>query len=271
VTVAAFENAVRAAGKAFADDESLAFAWDNSPPKDPTAAPTLVWSFGRGLPEQITNLVVVHRGTVDATFWLPLGSGLMRGMELATALGSEFAGEHFAGGQVLHEVQATPLGRDGDSYRTRSVLPWEFVERVVPVGMISNAAPDALGAVQAIAQRWESAVRAPLNLTTYDDNSPPAVDAALPYAFRSTRILAPVHLETGLLRVLGRVEAILQHKLGSGVQLAEQQALHIERAFHQITFRGLCFGTPTVTRVGRTALDTWQTNVRLPFHYDVRT
>jgi hypothetical protein len=87
----------------------------------------------------------------------------------------------------------------------------------------------------------------------------------------SIRFLNPVRLESRTLRMPGSVIAALNHSLGTGVQAANLAASTIEKAFHQLTIRGISFGTPVPTRVGRTPNDTWQTNVRLPFHYDVRT
>ena len=68
----------------------------------------------------------------------------------------------------------------------------------------------------------------------------------------------------------GRVIAALNLPIATGVQVANTAAPAIAAAFTDCTVRGVVFGTPVTTRVGPTPLNTWQTNVRLPFHYDQR-
>lgn len=272
MTRADVENALRVEAQTWAQANALVFAWDNADPKNPHAAKTLAWSFQPAEPEQLTDLVVQHRGTVEAEVYVGAGDGALEALQLAEGLRSLFAGRVYAGGETLHEVRIDPVGRVGTSFVVSVSIPWEFAERRVPRGAVGlHETPGAVIAYQAFRQRWEQMVRAPLSLRTFFDNSPPSAAEQPPWAFASFRLLAPVRLETTTIRVPGRVIAALNFSQGIGVQACEVATAAIERAFHQITFRGVCFATPTVTRVGRTPADTWQTNVRLPFHYDVRT
>jgi hypothetical protein len=272
VTLADVENAIRVEAKEWADARGLQFAWDNAAPRDPHAQATLVWAWRpAAAPEQLTDLQLRHVGVVEAEIFVPPAKGLLEALAHAESLQAQFAGRLFAGGETLAEVAIGGGRREGASYVLPVTLPWEYVERRVPRGAVGvHETPGAASAYQAFRQRWESLVRAPLSLRSFFDNSPAATEAP-PWALVGWKLLEPIRIETSTLRVPGRALVALCHPAATGVQAANLAASTIERAFHQVTFRGVCFGTPSVTRVGRTPADTWQTNVRLPFHYDVRT
>lgn len=278
MTLLAMENALRVAGEAWATSHGLAFVWDNAVAKDPRAVPTLVWEWRPAAPEQLTDLVVRHRGVVDAAVYVAGGTGMLsadgRGaLQLAESLVGEVAGRLFGGGETLTRVTIGAGRRDGTSYVVPVSIPWEFDERRVPLGAVGpQGIPGAVAAYQAFRERWHQKIAsAPLSLQTFFDNAPPAGTEPPPWAFASFKLLQPVPLEVDSQRVPGRVIAALNFALGSGVAACAAAADAIARAFHQCTVRGICFGTPEVARIGRTPLNTWQTNVRLPFHYDVRT
>jgi hypothetical protein len=267
---AAFENALRLEASEWAQGAGLVFVWDNAAPRDPHAAKTLDWQFEPGQPEQLTSLQVRHRCSVNASIYVPAGSGMVAALQLAESLRQAMAGLRVAGGEVLAEVEIGAARRDGPSCVIDVRLPCLLDVRRVPLGAFgAQLQASALTAYQAFRARWESRIRAPLNLPTYWDDSPPASPTP-PWAWASWRTLEPVPLEIGSLRVPGRVIVAMNHALGSGVQAANSAASAIEASFHQCTFGGLVFGTSVVTRPGRTLIDTWQTNVRLPFHYDQR-
>lgn len=265
------ENAMRAAAKSWADANSLVFAWDNATPRDPDAAPTLRWRFGIDDPEQLTDQVVRRSGQVEAAIVLPAASGSHRALALAESLRAEFAGVAFAGGEALAEASIRIDWRDGPSFVVTVLLPWEYYEQAVPSGSV-GAVEDATAqvAIEAVRARWNDLIATPLTLRSFFDNSPPAATEPPPWAFVSVGLLAPTRIEIGTMRFPGRAVAALHHPLGDGVLAANTAASAVAIAFHQVAFRGITFGTPSVTRVGRTPVDTWQTNVRLPFHYDVR-
>lgn len=272
MTLVDVENAMRVEAQTWAQTNSLAFAWDNASPKDAHVAKTLAWAFLPREPERLTDSLVVHQGIARARLYVPAGSGALVALQLAESLQSQFRGRVFAGGSTLDEVAIEHVGREGPSYCVDVLIPWEFDERRIPIGAVGlHEVPGAVIAYQAFRQRWEQTVRAPLSLKSFFDNSPPADTEPPPWAFAAFRTLQPVPIEMQTIRVPGRVLVALNHALGTGVQASNTVAAAIVRAFDQATFRGVCFGTPLVRRIGRTPAETWQTNVRLPFHYDVRT
>lgn len=265
------ENAMRVEAQTWAQANAVEFAWDNGPPKDPHTAPTIEWQFRQAEPERITGATLKRNGVARGRIYVPAGSGALAALQLAESLQDLFRGRAYVGAEILDEVHIDQVGRDGPSYVVEISIPWEFDERRIPQGAVGlQETPGAVIAYQAFRQRWESLVRAPLSLRTFFDNSPPEAEPA-PWALAKFRTLEPVPVEMQVIRVPGRVIVALNFPLGAGLQACETAATTIEHAFDQVTFRGICFGTPVVTRVGRTPADTWQTNVRLPFHYDVRT
>ena len=271
MTVAAVENAMRVAASNWASKNGFAFAWDNGPVVDPTAVPTLVWEFQVADESPRTIGTTVATGFAVGTLYLPAGRGALIALQVAENLRDSIAGGTFAGATAEPDASIGPLARDGISMTVEVSIPWELDEprRVVGAIGVQGEASDSL-AYAAFRERWDALVRVPLGLRSFFDDSPP--DAALtpPWCFASWRTLTPVQLEGGLQRVPGRVIAALNYPLATGVQAANTAASAIASAFHQCTVRGVVFGTPATERVGRTPLNTWQTNVRLPFHYDVR-
>jgi hypothetical protein len=264
-------NAMRAAAETWAQGRGLAFVWDNGAPKHPAATPTLVWSFEPGSTDRLTADVVRATGQVVAEVWVPAGSGALAALGHGENLLASFRGQEFAGAAVLDEGHVAGVEREGPSYVVEVLIPWEFDERRVPPGTVGAfATPGVVAAYQAFRERWEAQVRAPLGLPTFFDNSPPATESP-PWAICAFRILQPNPIELRTMRVPGRVIAALNHPIGRGVSGSDSAIATIVRAFDQCGFRGLTFGTPDVTRVGRTPFDTWQANVRLPFHYEVTT
>lgn len=272
MTLAALENGMRSAAAAWASANGLAFAWDNSPPRNPHSAKTLVWSFRIFSQDRITGSLVLVQGEAVGRIYVPAGTGALDGLALADGLQATFAGMVYGGGDVGPEIAIRHLGREEQSYVFEVAIPWSIDEHRIPIGAIGEqGAPGAADAYQAFLARWEQTVRAPLGLRSFFDNSPPSNGDAPPWALVSFRLLGPVAVDMATTRVPGRVIAALNFPLGTGLTDCEAAVATIQRAFDQTTFRGLVFGTPSVTRFGRTPIDTWQTNVRLPFHYDVRT
>lgn len=266
------ENAMRVEAAAWAQSNGLQFHWENTGSKNPHQAPTLVWRFRPAAGDRLTGSLVQHRGTVEGRLYVPAGSGADRSLQLADGLESLFRGRTFVGGAVQGETSIVKIGRESTSYRTDVVIPWEYDERRIPLGVVGlHETPGARVAYQAFRQRWESRVRAVLNLNSFFDNSPPEDDSPPPWAYATFRTMQPVRVETKTIRVPGRVIAALNHPLGEGVANSETAIETIVHAFDECSFRGIHFGTPSVTRVGRTPLETWQANVRLPFSYEVRT
>lgn len=271
MTVAAVENALRVAASNWAGKNGFAFSWDNGPVVDPTTVSTLVWSFQTADESPRTIGTVVANGFAVGAIYLPSGRGALALLEVADNLRDSLAGGTFAGGETGDDVQIGPVQRDGTSVVVEVSFPWELDEarRIVgPIGAQGEASASA--AYQAFRERWDALVRIPLGLRSFFDDSPPDATLAPPWCFASWRTLSPVQLEGGLQRVPGRVIAALNFPMATGVQAANTAASAIATAFHQCTVRGVVFGTPATNRVGRTPLNTWQTNVRLPFHYDVR-
>ncbi|MFY9345575.1 MAG: hypothetical protein WAT39_24000 [Planctomycetota bacterium] len=272
MTLAAVENGMRVEAKAWADQQSLVFAWDNADTKDPHAARTLVWEWRPASQEQLTSHTVRHLGAAVGSIYVPAGTGILAALQLAEGLEARFRGRLYAGGEVLPEIRVDNGGRRGPSHVATVSVPWELIERRIPAGAVGiYSTPGAVAAYQALRDLWETKVRAPLSLPSYFDDSPPAATEPPPWALVGFRLLDPVPLEVGTQRVPGRAIAALNHAPGIGVKDQEAAVDAITRAFHQTALRGVVFGTPSVTRVGRTPVNTWQTNVRLPFHYDVRT
>jgi len=265
------DNAMRGVAKAWAHANGLEFVWDNSPALQPTG-PTLEWAFRSSGSRRLTASTVRTTGVIEAGILVPVGEGLVGGLTRAASLKAAFLGGVFAGASVLDEIATTPSGRhQGTRYRIAVRIPWEFDERRVPQGVVGpHEAPGELAAYQAFRGRWEQEVRAPIALRTFFDNSPAVDDAVPPWALAVWRTLEPIPREMGTLHVPGRVIVALNFPAGSGVDAAEAAITTIVRAFDECSFRGLTFGTPVVTRVGRTPNETWQANVRLPFHYEVR-
>lgn len=271
MTVAAVENALRVAASNWAGKNGFAFAWDNGPSVDPTAVPTLVWSFQVADEGPRTIGTVVANGFAVGTVYLPAGRGALALLQVAENLRDTLAGGTFGGGETGRDVQIGQVQRNGTSVLVEVSIPWELDEarRIVgPIGPQGEASESL--AYQAFRERWDALVRQPLNLRTFFNDSPPDASVVPPWCLASWRTLLPVQLEGGLQRVPGRVIAALHYPQATGVQAANTAASVIASAFHQCTVRGVVFGTPSTNRVGRTPLNTWQTNVRLPFHYDVR-
>ncbi len=271
MTVADLENALRVAASTWAGVNGYAFAWDNGPPVDPRAAPTLVWTFQTESEERLTGDVVLAEGVATGTLWLPAGRGAVSAIAIAKSLRDAVAGQAFGDGETGSDAAIGPMRRDGPSLLIDVRVPWELDERRRVVGAVGvqGEASDVV-AYQAFRERWEQLVRVPLNMRTFFDDSPPDATLAPPWCLASWRTLRPIPLEKHLQRVPGRVIAALNLPLATGVQVANTAAPAIAAAFTDCTVRGVVFGTPVTTRVGPTPLNTWQTNVRLPFHYDQR-
>lgn len=272
MALADVENAMRVEAAAWAQSNGLQFHWQNAAPKNPHSGESVAWRFLPAGGDRLTGSLVQHRGTAEARVYVPAGVGVVRALQLAESIESLFRGRVYAGGIVQDEIAIVKVGREGSSYRMDVVIPWEFDERRVPQGVVGvHETPGAAIAYQAFRQRWESRVRAPLGLRTFFDNSPPDDDVAPPWAYATFRTLQPVRIEVRTIRVPGRVIAALNHPLVGGVANSEAAITAIVHAFDECSFRGIHFGTPSVTRVGRTPLDTWQANIRLPFDYEVHT
>lgn len=270
MTLAAAESALRVAAKAWADANSFAFHWDNAAPREVTGR-LLSWAFQTEDSGNITDLIVQHQGRIEASLWLPAGEGAALAVQLAESLREEFVGNIYAECEILDESGLTPIGRSGPRFGVMVSLHFEMFERTIPGGPVgAYEDPTAALAFEAVRERWESQVRAPLLLRTFYDNAPPDAAEPPPWAFVSVKLLRPVRLETTSVRVPGRAIAALNHAPGIGVQDANNAASLASAAFHQCTIKGICFGTPSVQRVGRTSADTWQTNIRMPFHFDLR-
>lgn len=271
MTVADLENALRVAASTWAGVNGYAFAWDNGPPVDPRTAPTLVWSFRTASEERLTGDVVLAEGIATGSLWLPAGRRAVSALSIAQSLRNSLAGLTIGGGETGRDVEIGPMRREGPSLVVDVSVPWEIDDRRVVVGAVGpqGEATDVT-AYQAFLERWEQLVRVPLGLRTFFDDSPPDATLAPPWCLASWRTLRPIPLEKHLQRVPGRVIAALNLPPATGVQVANTAAQAIAAAFTDCTVRGVVFGTPVTTRVGPTPLNTWQTNVRLPFHYDQR-
>lgn len=271
MTLAAAENAMRLEAQAWAEDAGLQFAWDNGEPKNVHATPTLVWEFERAQPDRYGTTTLAHAGIARGLVYVPAGSGGLVALQRAESLRDLFAGRIYAGAQTGSEVAIDFEGRDLTSYVASVTIPWQYEERRIPTGPVSYETPGAVVAYQAFRQRWEQLVRAPLSLRTIFDDSPSGDTGSPPWALALMRLFAPTRVEVQTMRVAGRVLVALNHPLGTGVQAANTAADTIERAFNECCFRGIHYGTALVNRVGRTSIGTWQTNIRLPFYYEVRT
>lgn len=272
MTVAAFENALRVAASTWAGVNGYAFAWDNGPPVDPRAAPTLVWSFRTASEERLTVDVVLAEGVATGTLWLPAGRGGLAALAVAKSLRDALADLAIGGGETGKDVEIGPMRREGPSLQVDVSVPWELDERRVVVGPVGpQGEATEVTAYQAFRERWEQLVRVPLGMRTFFDDSPPDDSVAPPWCLATWRTLRPIPIERGRQRVPGRVIAALNLPIATGVQVANTAAPLIAGAFTDCTVRGVVFGTPVTTRVGATPRNTWQTNVRLPFHFDQRT
>jgi hypothetical protein len=266
------ENAMRVEAAAWAQTNGVQFHWQNTEAKNPHSGESVAWRFVPSTQDRLTSMLVQHTGSVEARVYVPAGLGVIRALQLAESIESLFRGRVYAGSTVQDEIAIVKVGREGSSYRIDVRIPWEFDERRVPKGVVGlHQTPGAVIAYQAFRQRWESLVRAPLALKSFFDNSPPEEDAPPPWAYVTFRTLQPVRVEVQTLSVPGRVIAALNFPLGDGVANCETAITTIVHAFDECSFRGVRFTTPSVVRVGRTPLETWQANVRLPFAYEVHT
>lgn len=262
---------MRVEAQAWAVENGLQFAWDNSSPLDEDRASTLVWEWRESVPVNLTLSRVLHQGTATGRIVVEAAGGLAA-VTLATSLRDRFAGKLFGGGEAKAAVEIRSLGRQDSTSAMAVIIPWEIDLVQVPLGRVAaGAQATELSAYQAFRARWEQRVRAPLGLPSFFDDSPPKDTDNPPWALCGWRTFRPVQIEQALQRVPGRVIAALSHRLGTGVREANLAAGAIVRAFHECSFGGLVFGTAEVSRIGRSRLNTWQTNVRLPFHYDQRT
>ncbi len=264
------DNAMRLAAQAWATANGLAFRWDNTPAQSITQK-TLAYAFRPFEGGRLTGATVRTSGTVVAALYVPAGTGIIDGLTLGESLLAAFKGQVFAGADVLDEASVARVGREGANYRIDVVIPWEFDETRVPQGAVGpHQTPGMLVAYQAFRARYEAKVRAPLALKTFFDNSPVEENEPPPWAIATFRTLQPLPVELRTLRVPGRVIVAFNYPLGTGVAACEVAISTVVRAFDECSFSGVTFGTPVVNRVGRTPKETWQANVRLPFHYEVR-
>lgn len=271
MTLTQVENAQRVDAASWAVANGLVFVWDNSTVKRVHDQPTLVWLFNTDTSEPLTTASLEHRGAVNASIYMPAGSGAVEAITLAESLAELFRGRVYQGSEILDEIAITMRGREGASYRVDVQIPWTYREDRIPQGAIGlYETPGALVAYQAVRQLWETRVRAPLSLKTYFDNTPSAVPSP-PFAIARFRTLQPIPVELGTLRVNGRLLVALHDNLGDGLAFAEEAITTMVGAFSECMHRGVFFGTPLVNRIGRTPNNTWQANVRLPFYYEVRT
>jgi hypothetical protein len=271
VTLEQIEAAQRVEASTWAVANGLTLIWGNGAARDPHAQPSLVWQFLPGSQRRVTAATVLHTGRTEGRIYLPAGTGIVDALALAESLESLFRGRIFAGSEMLDEIEVTNRGRDGASWRVDVSIPWEWDEKRIPQGTVGiHETPGAVIAYQAVRQLWEQHVRGPLGLVTHWNNEAPKT-AQPPFCLAGFRTLQPIGIEMRTIRVPGRVLAGLHVELGTGTAAAEAAITAITRAFDQITYRGIEFGTPLVNRIGRSPINTWQANVRLPFHYDVRT
>lgn len=271
MTLVDVDNAQRVEAASWALANGLQFLWGNTASRDPHAAPSLVWRFEPETQDRLTGATVLHRGTTRASIYLPAGAGLLAALALAEGLQSLFRGRVYAGSMTLDTITIEIFGREAGSYRVDVSIPWEYDEQRIPQGAVGlYETPGAIVAYQAARQLWELRVRAPLSLVTHFDSSPPA-DVVAPFAVVRFRTLQPIPVEIRTLRVPGRLLVNLHEPLGAGVTAGSETADAIVRAFDEVSYRGVIFHTPAINVIGRTPIETWQVNVRLPFHYEVRT
>lgn len=264
------ENTLRVAAQSWAALNSLQFLWDNAPAVDAGLQPTLSWGFRTESVERLTIDMVQHAGAVLASVFVPAGQGVNEGFALAESLVALFRGSVHSGIEMLDEASVVSQRRVGANYRIDIRLPWTFTERRVAQGAVSPfETPGFASCYEATRERWETEVRAPLDVRCYFDNDPPE-EVNPPFLWVRFRLLEPVSIELGAMRVPGRILCALHYPLGSGVNDAEIAIQTMVSAFDECVHRGVVFGTPRVTRIGKTPSSTWQAVVRLPFYYEVR-
>ena len=271
MTLRDVENAQRVEGSTWALGNGLQFLWSSGDAGDVHAQPSLVWSSAVESSERLTSRTLVHTGAVNGAIYVPAGSGVVAALALAESLVALFRGRFYAGSRVLDEATISPAQRDGASYRVDVTIPWEFDEQRIPQGAVGlYQTPGAVVAYQAVRQLWELHVRAPLQLTTFFDNAP-STDTSPPFAFARFRVFSGISVEMRTLRFPGRLLVALHHPLGLGTEAARAAVDAIVQTFTQCNYHGVVFGDPLVNRIGRSPTNTWQTNVRVPFYYDVPT
>jgi len=264
-------NAMEDAARAWATGESVAFLPGNAPPATATP-PALVWQFRPSSTARLTNATERVTGTADAEVHVAAGTGVAAAYTLAESLSAEFRGKSYAGADMLDEPTIRDIGRQGNNYRVAVSLPWEFDDTRIPQGIVGvRIAANTITAYRSIRDRWDAAVATPLGIPTYFDNAPDALPVSPPFALASFQALTPLQLEVRTVRIPGRLLVATNFPLGAGEAASRAASETIVQAFDQCSFDGLTFGTPSVTVIGRTPAETWQSNVRLPFHFEVQT
>lgn len=264
---------MRVQASTWATANGMDFVFDNSIGTDPTiqpSQPTLVWSFQPDERERLTSGCVEHRGSCVGTIMMPAlpaststGNPVSDRMALANGLVAAFRGQRFADALVLDESAVRTVVAPAPMAAIQVDIAWHYSEATHAGGQLPAAS--GAGSEQAY-NAWRSLWSGlNLGLTVYFDGIPPGLAVRLPAAICSFSVSPgiPVDMQTTL--HTGSVNCGLHYPLETGVQSAHSDVQSIVAAFDSVSVGTVAFGSPRTANIGRTAGDTWQVNVLLPF------
>ena len=265
-------DAMRVRAYEWAQSNDVDFVFDNAAGFDPTQTnrTTLVWGWRPESRERLDAGTVEHQGACMGRIMepaLPTGgysaNPVTARMALAQSLVDHFRGQRFGNLRVLRESSIATVNSDQPMEAVEAEIMWFFREDVTALGYVGQMDGDgAVAAYNAFRGRMSDLL---LNCETHFDGIPPGLAIELPAAVCSFSVSPGIPVSMHVTRHSGQIAVGLHYELETGVQLAHQDVDTIVGAFDSVSVGRVSFGVPQTTVIGRTAGDTWQVNVLLPF------
>jgi hypothetical protein len=215
---------------------------------------------------------VEHEGVATAQVFVHAGQGPVQALTYAQGLKDALGGKIYGEGESLSEVQIDPLERQGASFTVSVVVPWKMCQNYTTGGQVTPALqpqPDMVECYTEIRKAWRDHVQPSLSgVPTYFDNAP-SEEVSMPFCMNMISTFPPFAIEMGTLRTEGRIICALHFPPGTGSSALWDAINVIVEAFDSKTYGNIKFKTPVIGRNGRSDINSWQANVRLPFHFEV--
>lgn len=211
-------------------------------------------------------------GTLILSVMVAQATGASAAVSICQQLRAAFRPARLAGGvELLHGSSMVRVGREDGRYRWDVRIPWRYLLTSMRGTTTGGAAVTVATAIPIVQGLFRTEIEQALSLPTFYENGPSAeAPTPLPWALFTARLLQPVATEQGPNEIVpGRAIILLHTNAARGTAGVDSIADSICRTYQVRQVRGIQFSVPSVDRRGRTPAGTWQTNIRLPFQFEV--
>ena len=271
-SIQGLDNAMWADAQAYASSNGLRADRSSTGAFNPHQSDCIVWSFEPRERNRLTRGKIEHEGVATATVFVHAGKGPVQALTYAEGLKDALRGRIYGEGESMAEVRIDPLDRQGASFTVSVVIPWKLCQSYISGGQITQPLqhqPDMVECYTEIRKAWRDYVQPSLTgVSTYFDNAP-SEEISMPFCMNMISTFAPIAIEMGTLRTEGRIISALHFPPGTGFSALWDAVNVVVEAFDSKTYGNIKFKTPVIGRAGRSDINSWQANVRLPFHFEV--